>query len=194
MSETNEYFNNEYLGVMMQEADDLQHYGTKRHSGRYPWGSGDDGMQRAPSEVERTVAEYDALRAKGMADVDIAAKLGITTTKMRTDRTLAKAERDQRNAEGVNVMLKRGMKIPEIATAMGLSESSVRNWIGKDPNTVNSKRQIDKTADALADAVKRSTYVDIGTGVERQLGISKQKLTKWLNLVIMKSERFGLNS
>ena len=176
MSETNEYLENEYLGVMMQEDDSLQHYGTKRHSGRYPWGSGDDGMQRAPSEVERTVAEYDALRAKGMPDVDIAAKLGITTTKMRTDRTLAKAERDQRNAEGVNVMLKRGMKIPEIATAMGLSESSVRNWIGKDPNTVNSKRQIDKTAEALGDAVKRSTYVDIGTGVERQLGISKQKL------------------
>lgn len=176
MSETNDYFNNEYLGVMMQEDDVLQHYGVKRRSGRYPWGSGEDGMQRNPSDVEKAVAKYDELRAKGMPDVDIAAKLGTTTTKMRTDRTLAKAERDQRNAEGVNVMLKRGMKVPEIADAMGLSESSVRNWIGKDPNTVNSKRQIDKTAEALGDAVKRSTYVDIGTGVERQLGISKQKL------------------
>ena len=97
MSETNDYFN-EYLGLL-DEGESIQHYGRKRRSGRYPYGSGKDGLQRNASAAEKAVSEYDKLKAKGMADVDIAKKLGTTTTKMRSDRTIAKAERDQRTAE-----------------------------------------------------------------------------------------------
>ena len=35
-----------YCGsASMTNEDFLEHYGTKRHSGRYPWGSGDDPYQ-----------------------------------------------------------------------------------------------------------------------------------------------------
>ena len=184
MSEFNEYPDYE-LGIIDElEDEELLQSGVKRRSGRYPWGSGKDGMQRSPSPAEAIVGKYDELKAKGMTDVDIAKKLGTTTTKMRSDRTIAKAERDQRTAEGVNTLIKRGEKVPAIASKLGLSESTVRNFIGKDPNSVNSKRQIEQTADALGDSVKRSKYVDIGTGVERQLGISKDKLKAVTNKMV----------
>ena len=186
MSETNDYFN-EYLGLL-DEDESIQHYGVKRRSGRYPWGSGEEGLQRNVSAAEKAVSEYDELKAKGMADVDIAKRLGTTTTKMRSDRTIAKAERDQRTAESVNSAIKRGEKIPDIAKSIGVSESTVRNFIGKDPSTMNSKRQIDDTADALGDAVKRLDYIDIGVGVERQLGISKDKLKAVTNKMVESGE------
>lgn len=34
-----------YIAELADEADDLQHYGTPRHSGRYPWGSGERPFQ-----------------------------------------------------------------------------------------------------------------------------------------------------
>ena len=186
MSETNDYFN-EYIGLL-DEDEIIQHYGRKRRSGRYDWGSGKDGLQRNVSAAEKAVSEYDKLKAKGMADVDIAKKLGTTTTKMRSDRTIAKAERDQRTAESVNSAIKRGEKIPDIAKSLGVSDSTVRNFIGKDPSTMNSKRQIDDTADALGAAVKRLDYIDIGVGVERQLGISKDKLKAVTNKMVESGE------
>jgi hypothetical protein len=34
-------------------AEVLKHYGTPRHSGRYPWGSGEDSEQRNKSFLGR---------------------------------------------------------------------------------------------------------------------------------------------
>ena len=31
---------------LLDDEDELEHYGTPRHSGRYPWGSGDNPYQR----------------------------------------------------------------------------------------------------------------------------------------------------
>ena len=35
------------------ETDSLEHYGTKRHSGRYPWGSGENPYQRSGDFLSR---------------------------------------------------------------------------------------------------------------------------------------------
>lgn len=32
--------------VIVDENDTIEHYGTPRHSGRYPWGSGEDPYQK----------------------------------------------------------------------------------------------------------------------------------------------------
>ena len=45
-----------YLGVSDDES--LEHYGVKRRSGRYPWGSGEDPFQHAPDFYNR-VREYE---------------------------------------------------------------------------------------------------------------------------------------
>ena len=49
------------------DSDILAHYGTKRHSGRYPWGSGKDPYQSA----QGFLAERDKLKAQGIEWIDI---------------------------------------------------------------------------------------------------------------------------
>ena len=44
--------------------------------------------------------------------------------------------------------------------------------------------QTEAVADSLKDAVKRSKYVDVGKGVEVQMGISKEKLKAGLNALV----------
>ena len=58
------------------EIDELWHYGTPRHSGRYPWGSGKDPYQRTGDFLSRV----DELKKKGLGDTDIAKEMGLTTT------------------------------------------------------------------------------------------------------------------
>ena len=48
--------------------DELYHYGTARHSGRYPWGSGKDPYQSG----ESFLATVDELKAKGLTEAEIA--------------------------------------------------------------------------------------------------------------------------
>ena len=44
--------------------DELEHYGTPRHSGRYPWGSGENPYQRT-GYFRNGLAE---MSAKGLSD------------------------------------------------------------------------------------------------------------------------------
>ena len=75
---------------MMNKDEILEHYGTPRHSGRYPWGSGKD-----PQRSHDFLSKVDDMRRKGMKDVDIASSLGITTTEMRSHIATANEDRKQ---------------------------------------------------------------------------------------------------
>ncbi|TDN07812.1 hypothetical protein, partial [Lactobacillus crispatus] len=66
-------------------SDILKHYGTKRHSGRFPWGSGKDPYQSARGFL----AERDKLKAHGMSEVDIAKAWGMSTTEYRALNSIA---------------------------------------------------------------------------------------------------------
>ena len=66
-------------------AEIIVHYGTPRHSGRYPWGSGDEPYQSSGSFL----ADVQKLRKEGMSEVDIAKSIGITTTELRAYKTVA---------------------------------------------------------------------------------------------------------
>ena len=57
------YFGVEYGG----ENDILEHYGTKRHSGRYPWGSGETPYQHSGDFLSRV----EKFKAKGMSEGEI---------------------------------------------------------------------------------------------------------------------------
>ena len=65
--------------------DELLHYGTKRHSGRYPWGSGKD-----PQRSKDFLDAIDDLKAKGITkETDIAEALGMNTTEFRNNKAWA---------------------------------------------------------------------------------------------------------
>ena len=48
--------------------NELYHYGTPRHSGRYPWGSGENPYQRQ----QDFLSEYRRLKGKGLSEKEIA--------------------------------------------------------------------------------------------------------------------------
>ena len=47
----------------------LKHYGTPRHSGRYPWGSGDE-----PQRTKSFGTRVSELKKEGMTEAKIAGK------------------------------------------------------------------------------------------------------------------------
>ena len=58
---------------------ELKHYGTPRHSGRYPWGSGQDPFQNNSSFL----GYVEILRAQGFSNTEVAKAMNITTTQLR---------------------------------------------------------------------------------------------------------------
>ena len=57
---------------LLEQNDELMHYGTPRHSGRYPWGSGDRPHQhdKAAKKVARMKAREARVAAKDQKVLD----------------------------------------------------------------------------------------------------------------------------
>ena len=92
---------------------ELMHYGTPRHSGRYPWGSGKNGYQRAVSWRKH----IQRLRDQGLSDVEISRAEGITTTQLRARLSINKAEIRAAKASLALRMKDRGYSTSEIGRA-----------------------------------------------------------------------------
>lgn len=173
----------------------LCHYGTPRHSGRYPWGSGKEPYQRSSDFLARVhqlrdsnFCYTDSDGRTWTGDSAIAKSMGLTTTQFRTQYTLAKDERrlDQR-AQALSLK-QDGKSNPEIAKIMGLAgESSVRSLLNEDSAARMTAAK--QTYDVLKKHVDEKGMIDVGTGVERELGISKEKMKEALYML----EREGYN-
>ena len=72
---------------MNQIANDiLMHYGVKRRSGRYPWGSGENPYQHSGDFLSRV----EELEKQGLSQKEIAEAVGLdSTTELRTFRRVA---------------------------------------------------------------------------------------------------------
>ena len=60
--------------VNENEDDVAKHYGTPRHSGRYPWGSG-----KNPQRNRNWLQRADDLVAQGLSKKEVAEALGLST-------------------------------------------------------------------------------------------------------------------
>ena len=149
--------------------DEILHYGVKRRSGRYPWGSGKEGYQR-DSILGRV---YD-LRDQGKNEKEIAKDLGMNTSQLRSAIALANEHEKQSIMDTINSMKADGFSNTDIAKKTGLAESTVRYNLSKKDSV--KRNQINKTAESLKSSIEDTPYLDIGSGVELQMGISRQKL------------------
>lgn len=148
----------------------LKHYGTPRHSGRYPWGSGDDPNQRDSDFL----GYVEKLRKNGFSEVEIAKAVGMSTSELRNKKTIAKASKRAADSAQALKLKDKGLSNIAIGKRMGLNESSVRALL--DPALKARGEVIKNTADVLKDAVDKRKYIDVGLGVENHLGISRTKL------------------
>lgn len=150
--------------------DELMHYGTPRHSGRYPWGSGENPYQSSTG----LYAMAKQLKSQGMSDKEIAESFGMSTREYKSAYSNAKNEvRAANRAEALRLKDK-GYSNTAIGKRMGVNESTVRSWMDED---IAERSSISKnTAKALKSAVDDKKYIDIGGGVENQMGISRTAL------------------
>ncbi|HMS83584.1 MAG TPA: hypothetical protein PKD12_08040 [Nitrospira sp.] len=156
--------------MVIDEETYLEHYGILRKSGRYPWGSG--GNQDARNRTFLDTIE--GLRKDGMSDTDIARGFGMTTTQLRAVKSIALAETKNANIRQAQRMKAKGMSNVAIGERMGLNESSVRALLSEGAS--DKADVLFATADMLKRQVAEKELIDIGTGVEHQLGLTRTKL------------------
>lgn len=166
----------------------LLHYGMPRRSGRYPWGSGDNPYQHSGDFLSR----YNELKKQGLSETDIARAMGFVdkktdrtqTTKLRTQVSLAREERRADLVARARSLREDGLSLNEIAKEMGYSnDSSVRSLLNE--NSEARMNQARATAEIIKKAINEKGMIDVGTGVERELGVSKEKLNEALYILEM---------
>lgn len=167
-----------YFGIPSNESV-LEHYGTKRHSGRYPWGSGDNPYQHSGDFLSRV----DELKKKGLSEKDILDtindslpdeyKMGLT--EFRIARQKAGHDRKALEYDQIRRLKeKENLGWTEIANKLGMSESSVRS---KYNNGIGEKAsQAEKIAETLKKEVDKKGMIDISEGANQVLGVSESKL------------------
>lgn len=161
----------------------LIHYGMPRRSGRYPWGSGENPYQHSGDFLSR-IAE---LKAQGLSETEIAKSLDLTSTEYRAYKAIAKNERRALDVATAKGLREKGYSLNEIADKMGYAnDSSVRSLLNE--NSEARMNQAQKTAEFLKKQIDEKGMIDVGTGVERELGISKEKLNQ--ALVILEAEGY----
>lgn len=161
--------------------EDLMHYGTPRHSGRYPWGSGKDPYQHSGDFLSRV----NELKKQGLSEKEIADAVGLTTTQLRVQKSLAKDEQRTLQVDRARSLREDGLSTNKIAEKMGIAESSVRSLLNTESEArMNASRNL---ADFLKKQVDEKGMIDVGTGVERELGndISREKLKQALYILEM---------
>lgn len=159
--------------------DILVHYGVKRRSGRYPWGSGEDPYQHT-GDIDIRVRE---LRKKGMSEKEVAKVLGYENTSVLRDAvSRASNERKRIQVDRAKALRDDGLNNSQIAREMGVNESTVRSWFNE--NREVNQRRAEKAADRLREELKTKHAIDVGAGVELEMGITKGKLKDALDILV----------
>jgi hypothetical protein len=148
----------------------LKHEGVLRKSGRYPWGSGETPNQRNKAFLDHV----ETLKKQGLSEVQIAKGMDISTTQLRASKAIAKDEQHAAKVSQAGRLKATGMSNVAIGEEMHLNESSVRALL--DPAARTRRDEVHSVAGMLKDNVASKGLIDIGVGVENQIGVSETKL------------------
>lgn len=147
----------------------IKHIGTKRHSGRYPWGSGGHGKQHSKDFLKYV----DELKNEGLSETEIAKAMGMKTTELRQLKSI---EKNRLHAEEVAKAVRfkeEGMSNVAIGERMGKNESSVRELLKE--SSLQKAKITDNLVEMLKTNVEEKGVIDIGLGVEAHIGVSRNK-------------------
>lgn len=148
---------------------ELYHYGTPRHSGRYPWGSGEN-----PQRNKNLLQRIDEYKKQGMTEKEIATALKMSTTQLRAQKKIAANERDKALLSEAIRLKEKGYSNVEIGKRIGKNESYVRSIL--QPSRQHKVDAVTNIANVLKEQLDNKPYLDIGKGVELQLNISSTQL------------------
>ena len=159
--------------------DELYHEGRTKEessnhigSGRYPKGSGKDPFQHNDNEFYKT---YRRLVNSGMSRKEIADYCGYSERDLRSAVTIGHTEQVEKEQKLVRSLYDQGMKPEEISSKTGIGLRTVYNRLN--PKSTKKRESLDAVTKRLEDEMERKRFLDIGEGVERNLGVSKEKLS-----------------
>lgn len=156
--------------IFEETGDELQHYGTPRHSGRYPWGSGDNPYQ-GDAAFQKHVA---AMRNRGLTNTEIAKSMKMSTSQYRAKLDIAGENVVKGRNAAIFKLTDKGYSKTKVAKMLDIPESTVRYVLKNvDEEKRSSTRSI---ADDLKKAIEEQKYIDVGHGVESYINCSKDKL------------------
>lgn len=183
-----------YYEAMIQKRaseyeDWLEHYGTPRHSGRYPWGSG-----KNPQRNKDLLARDKELKAEGKTDKEIAQILGYVYTDgpkkgegninlYRAARTQAHQSRKADEYRQTIQLHQKGYSNTAIAQRIGTTEGTVRNYLKR--GLSQRMTAIQSTTDILSKQLKdlNGDYIDVGKGANHYYNVSETALKTSLEVL-----------
>ncbi|MBO5318991.1 MAG: helix-turn-helix transcriptional regulator [Ruminococcus sp.] len=167
----------------------LAHYGMPRRSGRYPYGSGDQPFQHGTDflgridELKKSKFTYtDETGKKWTGENAIAKSMGLTSSEYRRQVSWANYERRLLQVETAKSLKSDGLGATEIGRKMGIPESTVRSLL--DSKSEGRMQECMNTVNFLRDQVDQKKMIDVGTGVDKELGISKERLDTALDYLV----------
>lgn len=174
--------------IISDVENSLSHEGTPRHSGRYPWGSGKNPAQHGSGDF---LSRVEALKKQGWKATteNIAATFGMKSQQYRDEVGKCQTERRMNNIRaaqsisgdlGLNPLTGKP-KYSAIGAKLGVSESTVRGWM--EPKAETKTNQAREIADFIKENIDKRGMIDVGPGVEAELGISYTKLNRALSLL-----------
>lgn len=178
-----------YIGYFPQEEEfeaSLLHFGVGkrdgapgRGSGRYELGSGDEPYQHSMDFISR----YQECKKVAKDEKELAKMMGCSSTgSLRRQYSNALSNQRMHDISVAKELKAKGLTNVQIAKEMGMAnESSVRSLLNA--SSEGRTKAARATADALAAAVKEKGIIDVGAGVERELGISSTKLDTALDIL-----------
>lgn len=173
----------------------IEHYGTPRHSGRYPWGSGDNPYQRN----QNFIARYETMRNEKRPDgkprwteKQIAESMGTNTTELRRKVSVARAEIWNYKWNEYQKLKDKGMSRSAIARRMGENESTLRSWEKK--STQETMNRYSKNADFLEDRVKEAGFIQVGSGTEYMLPNGSTSTTLDRTLKVLENKGYTIHN
>lgn len=170
----------------MSEEDSLAHYGTPRHSGRYPWGSGNKKYERNANLIARNLQ----LKKEGFSERERYLALGCkSASELRAKIAYANAENDAYNMHMINKLKAKGYSNVEIGKRMGVSEGMVRNVLKRGEAQRQSVNE--KITKCLKDELKDKGMVDIGKGSNLLIGVTENRFKDAVE--IMKLEGYNVH-
>ena len=140
-------------------------------SGRYPEGSGADPFQHNNNEFYKT---YRRLKKSGKSEKEVADYFGYTVRDLRAAVTIGKKNEVETQQKIFRKWYDEGMSVKEIAEKSGVQERTV--YLRLNPKESPKRESLDAVTDRLYNEMERKRYLDIGEGVETNLGVSKERL------------------
>ena len=176
-----------YYGISGETDDDIEHYGIKYRSGRYPYGSGEEPYQHSRDFLGRV----DEMKKSGFTYTDpetgekytgekaIYKSMGLTSSEYRRQISWANYEKRCQDVATAKSLRQDGLGYTAIGRKMGINESSVRTLL--EPSREDRMNQCKETVNMLAEQLQRKGMIDVSSDAALSLGISKERLNMALD-------------